>query len=371
MRLVHYYPRALVGDGGPTRAMWEWASAAYKAGCSVAVVYDADLETQSPLRNPAIPIIPLKHTGAGLVRIPRRLAAALASDDVLVLHSAYIPGNAVAACSALRRRVPYIVMPHGGYNKRARKRRHHRKQSWLPVERGYLERALAVHLFFKSEAQDTAEVAPNARWLVAPTGFDLPTDRWDGGTGGYLAWIGRYDINTKGLDLLVDAMSRLPIRDQRPLRLHGKRSEDSAEDVERIAQSSGVMNAVTVGGQLAEFDRIDFLRRAVAYVHPSRWESHSLAVVEALAYGVPSVVSMFCAIASKLRAADAAVIIEPTPEGIAQGISAILRNPQEYSNRATCFVRNNLAWNVIIADYLQQIESLLAGRNRLLRRGRI
>ena len=71
MRLVHYYPRALVGDGGPTRAMWTWASATYSAGCDVAVLYDADLEAQSPLRNPAIPIVPLKHTGAGLIRVPR------------------------------------------------------------------------------------------------------------------------------------------------------------------------------------------------------------------------------------------------------------------------------------------------------------
>ena len=82
MRLVHYYPRALAGDGGPTRAVWNWASATYNAGCDVAVIYDADLEGQSPLRNSAIPVIPLKHIGAGRVRIPRRLATALAAGAV-------------------------------------------------------------------------------------------------------------------------------------------------------------------------------------------------------------------------------------------------------------------------------------------------
>jgi glycosyltransferase involved in cell wall biosynthesis len=367
MRLVHYYPRALVGDGGPTRAMWEWASAAYNAGCNGAVIYDADLEAQSPLRNPAIPIIPLKHADAGLVRMPRQLGAALASEDVLVLHSAYVPSNIAAAWSALRRRVPYIVMPHGGYNKRARGRRRHRKLAWLPVERAYLERSLAVHVFFDIETRDAAEVAPSARWLVAPTGFDLPTDQWDGGTGGYLAWLGRYDIGTKGLDLLVEALSRLAAGDRRPLRLHGKPSEDRPEDIEKIARASGVADIVTVGGHIGGSAKAEFLRRAEVYVHPSRWESHSLAIVEALAYGVPSVVSVFCSMASKLRAADAAVIIDPTtPEGIAQGISAVLRSPQRYSERAVHFVRTNLAWNVIIKNYLQQIECLLAGRKRSL-----
>jgi glycosyltransferase involved in cell wall biosynthesis len=362
MRLVHYYPRALVGDGGPTRAMWTWANATHAAGCDVAVLYDADLEAPSPFRNRAIPIVPVKHTVAGPFRVPRQLGTALTARDVLVLHSTYIPGNVGAAWSARRRGVPYIVMPHGGYNARARSRRHRRKRLWLPVERAYLERALAVHVFFENETRDAAEVAPHARWLIAPTGFDMPAGRWDGGTGGYLAWLGRYDIGTKGLDLLVHAMGKLPTPDRRPLRLHGRRSEDSPEDVAKIAQASGLADVVAVGGQIDESEKAEFFRRALAYVHPSRWESHSLGLVEALAYGIPSVVSVFCVIAPELRAADAAVIVEPTPDGIAQGISAILRSPQQYSDRAIHFVKTSLAWNAIIDHYLRQIERLQHGQ---------
>jgi glycosyltransferase involved in cell wall biosynthesis len=342
--------------------MWQWASAASSAGCDVAVMYDADLEDQSLLRNPAIPIVAVKHTGTGRMRVPRRLAASLTPNDVLVLHSAYIPGNVGAAWSAFRRGIPYIVMPHGGYVRRARERRHRRKFAWLPVERAYLERALGVHVFFDAETRDASEMAPNARWIVAPTGFDLPGDRWDGGTGGYLAWVGRYDIQTKGLDLLVQAMSRLPASDRRPLRLYGKRSKDSHEDLQEIAGASGLAGAVTAGGQLTESEKVDFLLRAAAYVHPSRWESHSLAIVESLAYGIPSVVSVFCSIADRLQAADAAVIVDPTPDGIARGISTILRNPQHYSDRAIHFVRTSLAWNVIIDDYIRQIRRLRDGR---------
>jgi len=363
MRLVHYYPRALVGDGGPTRAMWTWASATHSAGCDVAVLYDADLDAQSPLRNRAIPIVPLKHRVAGRVRVPSQLAAALTTRDVLVLHSTYVPGNVAAAWSARRLGVPYVVMPHGGYNARARNRRHRRKLLWLPVERAYLEHASAVHVFFESETRDAAEVAPNARWLVAPTGFDMPRDRWDGGTGGYLAWLGRYDIQTKGLDLLVHAMGKLPTSDRCRLQLHGRRSEDGMEDVAKIAQAAGLADVVTVGREIGEDEKADFFRRAIGYVHPSRWESHSLGLVEALAYGIPSVVSAFCVIAPELRAVDAAVIVEPTPDAIAQGISTMLRSPRQYSDRAIHFVQTNLAWNVIIDNYLRQIERLHRGRS--------
>ena len=358
MRLVHYYPRALVGDGGVTRAVWDWAATAAAAGCDVAVLYDADLKAQSPPIHRAISVVPVDHIGAGRFRVPRRLSGVLTRDDVLLLHSAYVPGNVAAAWFADRRGVRYIVMPHGGYNRRARDRRHGRKQMWLPVERAYLERALAVQLFFEAETRDAAEVAPNARWLVAPTGSDLPEEHWDGGTGGYLAWLGRYDIRTKGLDLLVEAMRRVPPADRRPLRLHGKPSENRGEDIERMARASGLADAITVGGQIAGSDKDSFLRRALAYVHPSRWESHSLALLEALVYGIPSVVSASCPIAAKLHAADAAVIVEPTPDAIAAGISTILRRPQHYSDRARHFVRTQLSWTAIIPDYLGQIECL-------------
>ena len=361
MRLVHYYPRALAGDGGPTRAMWEWANATHAAGCDIKVLYDSGLESPSTLRNPAIPTIALPHTGVGRWRAPRGLAAELRRGDVLVMHSVYLPGNIAAALAARRCGVPYIVMPHGGYNEQARERRYHRKQAWQPVERAYLERALAVHMFFEGETHDAEQVAPRARWLVAPTGFELPPGRWDGGSGGYLAWIGRYDIQTKGLDLLVEALTHLPAADRRPLRMHGKPSEDQPEDIDTIASSLGIAEQVTVGRFLLESAKESFLSRAAAYVHPSRWESHSLALVEALAYGIPSVVSKFCTIAPDVRTADAAVIVEPTPRDIARGISAVLSRQQEYSDRAIRFVRTRLTWSAIIGGYLRQIESLQAG----------
>jgi glycosyltransferase involved in cell wall biosynthesis len=366
MRLVHYCPRALVGDGGATRAMWQWASATHAAGCDVAVVYDADLYADSRLRDVAIPIVPLTHIGAGRLRLPRQLSAVLTKDDILVVHSTYIPGNVAAGWSARRHHVPYIVMPHGGYDARSRSRRHRRKRLWLPVERAHLEHALAVHLSFETEAPDAARIGRKARWIIAPTGSDPPPASWDGGTGGYLAWFGRYDIRHKGLDVLVQAMRRLPSRDRRCLRVHGRPSENSAEDIETLVVTEGIADLVSVGGPVSGSEKADFLRRAAAYVHPSRWESHSHALVEALSSGVPSVVSASCSVASQLRAADAAIVVEATPDAIAQGISAVLSNPQHYSDRAKHFVQTSLAWPTIIKAYLEQINHF----RRMVRKGK-
>jgi glycosyltransferase involved in cell wall biosynthesis len=359
MRLVHYYPRALVGDGGPTLAMWSWAGACREAGCDVAVICDRDLPGTSALRHPSVPVVPLAHSGVGRVRVPRGLTRLLRQGDVLVLHSTYVPGNVAAAWAARTCGVPYLVVPHGGYDARSRARRGARKWLWKPVERRLLERALAVHLFFESEQSDAAQVAPAARWLVAPTGFEMPAATWDGGSGGYLAWLGRYDVQHKGLDLLVDAMAHVTKAAGPPLRLHGKPSENGLDDVRALAAVRGVSGVVSVGGPVIGGAKEAFLREAAAYVHPSRWEAYSLALVEALAHGVPAVVSSSCAIAADLRQADAAVVVDPTPEAIARGVATVLRAQRHYSERALGFVQARLAWPTTVDAYLAQLSRLL------------
>ena len=253
MRLVHYYPRALVGDGGPTRAMWEWANAAHAAGCEVLVLYDAGLEAESAFRNPAIRTIPLAHTGVGRFQAARGLSGALRPDDVLILHSAYLPGNVAVALAAMRcassttsscRTAATTSRPGTG--------------GITGNRRGCPSSVRISSGRWRSMCSSRARCATSGRWRQRPAGSSrplasrVPAERWDGGTGGYLAWIGRYDIQTKGLDLLVEAMSHLPTADRRPLRLHGKRSEGSPEDLKSIARELGLADQVNVGEFLPE-----------------------------------------------------------------------------------------------------------------------
>jgi glycosyltransferase involved in cell wall biosynthesis len=358
MRLVHYYPRALVGNGGATRAMWQWAAATHAAGCDVAVIYDADQPGDSALRDQTIPLIAVLHAGRGRLRVPTTLSAALNKDDIVILHSTYLPCNIVAAWSARRHHVPYIVMPQGGYDARSRARRRYRKWLWTPLERAYLDRALGVHLSFEAERADAAEIGKNARWIIAPTGAGAAPTSWDGGTGGYLAWFGRFDIRHKGIDVLIQAVGRLPEGNARVLRVHGRPSENDAAQIEQLAVSERIADRVSIGGPVVGNEKADFLRRAVAYVHPSRWESHSHALVEALSSGLPSVVSARCSVAAQLRAADAAIVVEPTADALAEGITALLRSTQHYSAQAKRFVQTTLAWPTVMTSYLDQIGEL-------------
>lgn len=357
-RLVHYYPRALAGDGGPTVAMWGWAQASASEGIPTAVLYDAALAGDAPLADPAVDCIAVAHHGRGRTYRPSAITPHLRDGDVLVLHSSYVLHNLIAARQARRRGTPYIVMPHGGYDPRSRSRHRWRKRAVSFLERRLLEDAEAVHLFFASEIPGLRSLAPNARVVVAPTGWSAPGGpQWDGGSGGYIAWFGRFDIGHKGLDLLAGALASIPAPDRPPVRVHGPESMDARSDVEALFHRFGLSGTVQVGGPVTGPSKESLLRHAIGWVHPSRWESHAIALVEALAAGLPCVVSRGAAIAPLLEQQNAAIVVDPDPASIGHGLRA-LADPstrERLSHAGRRFVTEELAWERCFESFAHQL----------------
>jgi hypothetical protein len=159
MRFVHYYPSAM-GDSGVTVALWGWTSALSAAGFDVLVLHDGGgggkrhtAETFVTARGGSIEHRRIAHRGHGRqLRHPVNLARHLRAGDVLVLHEGWITSNTIAAESASRAGIPYILVPHGVYEPSWRRYLRPPHLIREAIERRVIERAAAVHLFFHSEA---------------------------------------------------------------------------------------------------------------------------------------------------------------------------------------------------------------------------
>ena len=363
-RFVHYYPEAM-GDSGVTVALWGWASALTAAGFEVLVLHAGDRAGErhaSPsfvtARDGSVEHRPIAHRGRGrLLRHPVDLGRHLRDGDILVLHEGWVTNNVVAARSAARAGVPYIVVPHGVYEPLWRRYLRPPRTIREAVERRMLERAAAVHLFFHSEAASIMAIAPAARLVVAPTGAQVPEEQWRGG-GGYLAWVGRYDPTHKGLDVLVDAVEELP-PDRRPaIRLRGYDYRGGRARLARLLQDRpGVARSFEVGGPISGEEKRRFLLEADGYLLPSRWESHSVALLEALSLGIPCLVSAALHIATELRRYDAAVLAAPDAPSLAKGLMA-LEGAAEVGSRGRAMVATEFSWARALEELIPQLQTL-------------
>jgi glycosyltransferase involved in cell wall biosynthesis len=345
-RVCVVYPRALVGDGGPTKAAWDWARALQAAGADVSVLA-IDHNLRCPVYGGAKASMVTRLRRRGFVV---RVAWFLARNrpDVIVLHSVFSPTNLFVAWVASRLGIPYVTTPHGGYHPRSLQRRSVRKRLAVrTAERRLLERAKFVHVYWPAEGEHVWEVAPRSRVLASPTGHEPASQQWSGhGATAPFLWFGRFDRTHKGLDLLFAGYALYESQGgRRPLHVYGRDHVDTSRGLTHLSQSMGCSN-VHMRGELLPADRDETLSSCRALVAPSRWESHSLAVAEAIATGTPVVVTKATPIASEIASAGAALVIDGSPASIAEAMHSLDLTELcvSLSERSTSFLADRLSW---------------------------
>lgn len=360
-----YYPRAMVGNGGPTAATWMWARSLLDAGAKVQILYDSALEGEQPLHVSDVELVPIVHKGNGRWRRPDKLAdVKIEKDSLVFLHSAFLAGNLCIARHARRQGAHTVFVPHGAYERAARRRSAILKRLWFLWEKRELAMALAIHAFVETEREPIGEVAGHTPVVVAPTPIALPTITWTGG-GNYIAWFGRYDIEHKGLDLLIEAYAQVEIDRRIPLKLRGRDSTHGRQAVQDLVAQHGMEDWISVGPEINGDEKVEFLKNSEFFIMPSRWESFSIALIEVLALGVPSIVSDRMPIAAQLKNDRGAIVCSIEPSGLATAISAVLSDPVGAfsSINPRKYVENTLSSQVVGTNLLTQLNDLQT-RNR-------
>lgn len=125
-----------------------------------------------------------------------------------------------------------------------------------------------------------------------------------------------------GIDLLLRAYALLRARRPgrcAPLQLVGGGAQRA--DFERLAAELGIAEWVEFVGEVDHAQVPDRLRRLDIYVAPSRQESFGVAVVEAMACGLPVVVSDAGGLPEVVRAGESGLVV---PRGDVQALAAAL-----------------------------------------------
>jgi glycosyltransferase involved in cell wall biosynthesis len=132
----------------------------------------------------------------------------------------------------------------------------------------------------------------------------------------------------KGLDLLITAFGKV-IR-KKPdtvLVIAGPDSEGYGKVIDRQIKSGGISQKVIMAGMLTGVDKLAALADADLLVQPSYQEGHSIAVTEALYYGVPVVISEACHM-PEVASHNAGVIVDNKAMQLSNVLIDLLSNPE-------------------------------------------
>ena len=358
MRIIRYYPRAAIGDGGISAAIRGWTKAMNDAGAEVTIACDPRYGGH---QGSGSPFTAVRHVGSGYLRIPVGMKEALRDVDVLVLHSGWVLYNTIAARAARRAAVPYVVEPRGAYDPHITRRRSMAKRLWWNLfERRLLQRSLAVHVFFDSEIDHLRGLGYAGSVVVAPNGVEAVDHvSWKGGSD--VVWLGRFDPEHKGLDLLLEAMALIDPEDRPRLRLHGPDWRGQKANVIASVQAKDLGKWVEVADPVYGDAKWEALSNARGFVYPSRWEGFGISLAEAVSIGCPALVTPY-PFGRFLAEREAAFLATSDAHGLARGLVELSTSERapEVGRNGVRVVRDELSWRDVAGRWLAQVESLIA-----------
>lgn len=248
--------------------------------------------------------------------------------DVVHLHSVYRPAHVVVWVAATFAGIVTVQSPHSGLAPERMKVDRIRKEVYgALVERWVHHSADLVFALQEIEVRDVVaygwrrrpvEVVSNA--VEAEV---LAEPLWNGGEGTPVAvLLARYDVYQKGLDRLAAIAERLPSVE---FRVHGTQDRNQPHLTEQlVARAPGNFS---LEGPLHGDDKYAALRRARCFIMPSRIEGVSLALLEAMALGVPCVVSDYVDESMGLSEDGAAVVLGGDANLDAVTLRGLLEDP--------------------------------------------
>jgi glycosyltransferase involved in cell wall biosynthesis len=276
----------------------------------------------------------------------------------------------LTAAWARAMRVPYVFEPLDMFVPRFRNvplKRAFDRAIGEPVAHGAdLVVACSTH-----EQQQLVEAGlPESRIRTRANGFpDPPSDGEDRGTlrarlgiaadVPLVLSVGRISFK-KGLDLLIEAVAPL---EGVHLALVGPDDGDGTlAALERQRTALGVQSRIHFVGPLDTSDPREVYGDADVFVLASRNESFGIVAAEAVACGVPTIVTDRCGVAEMLG--ESALVVPCTTEGIRDAVAQLLATPELRARLAAAgpeVARAN-SWDAMVTRQVELYRQVLADR---------
>ncbi len=262
------------------------------------------------------------------------------SADVVHFHGLWQAQTRRGAREARLANVPYLVAAHGMAEPWALRHKALKKKIYTALVEGKnLRRASCLHALSRPEIGHLRAIAPRTPVALVPNGVDLaPFDglpprsaleaEFPELRGKFvLLFFGRVHVK-KGLDLLAKALASVEA-DHPDLHVLLAGNDDGAlAPFLAEAEALGVRDRITVVGHVSGERARQVWAAADAFVLPSYSEGFSMAILEALACRLPTLVTTACHFPD-LKTADGGIVVEPTEEGVTLGLRELIERSDE------------------------------------------
>jgi glycosyltransferase involved in cell wall biosynthesis len=356
MRVLHVIPSVGPLRGGPSVMLRTTTRALVRAGVSVDV---ATTDDNGPDRLDVANSRPVVEEGVTYWYFPRQtrfytfswpltlwLAQNVKNYDLVHIHALFSYAAIPAAFWASYYQIPYIVRPLGVLNVLGM----HKRRPWLKkisyhlIEKRIIRGSAVIHYTSEQERIEAAELGIDHSSIIIPNSTEIPSECAKSAPGRFrmmypqlaerliILFLSRLDPK-KGLDILLPAFAEVRAQYAKAtLVIAGSGEPSFVSSLQQQADRMGIAPDVVWSGFLTGEEKWAALAESNIFVLPSYSENFGVAVVEAMACGLPVVVSDQVAIHREVADASAGLVVRCQIKELAE---ALLKLLQDASLRST------------------------------------
>lgn len=389
MKVLHVIPSVASIRGGPSKAIFEMsASLRNHHNIEVEIVTTNDNGTdlldvplEQKISYQGVPVRFFSRFSPPLASIrefafssglTKWLWLNIQNYDLIHVHAIFSYPSTIAMTIARIRKVPYIVRPLGQLCQWSLQQSARKKQIYLNlIERSNLNHSQALHITSSQEQQEVSSLNLNTPSFVLPHGLSIPPTIPNAREQlrenlklpldePIILFLSRLH-HKKGLDYLIPALSKLT--DYRfTFVLAGNGSPEYEAEIESLLKTSNIRNRTHIVGFVQGEIKDLLMQGSDLFALTSHSENFGIAVLEALAAGLPVLVTPGVALASIVQENKFGYVTQLDISTIASVLEKYLTNPQEakkMGDRARQFVLDNYTWDTIATKMIDVYTSIV------------
>lgn len=285
------------------------------------------------------------------------------NPNFVILHSFYYFDYNHVVRVLTKHRIPYFIEPHGSFGKAAM------KKSWLKkkianntIFRKQLKNSFGYIFLNNSEKEDS--IYHTNHDLIIPNGINTESviqivkKKKDFA----FYFIGRYDINHKGLDYMLDAFE---ILDQRKytfvINMWGSGDEVTVNYIKKKIKDFKYIS-VNCNTSIYGKEKNEILEQYGPMILTSRYEGFPMTILEAWAYGNPCIVTPGTNVFNEVIDNNLGWGVQLNVESIATGLVIAAKNYEEnrngYIELCKKYVIDNYTWDRIAEKSISSLKML-------------
>jgi glycosyltransferase involved in cell wall biosynthesis len=334
-------------ETGTGQALNRWTESLARAGMKQRVLASASGDRKAQVAGVDVRLTAAPIAVRGLYT---QIRDAVTECAVIHFHGAFSPSLSFVVAMALFVRwrrsrgaavdggLKLFLTPHGALSKHVFSTERLKKfLYWQFVDRWLFARLDGVICNSPRETREVEERLPGTRVWTVPLVVDKPVGLWcdsvllkeqQKSDDILLCTVGRYDIHTKGLDLLIEAVLQLN-RQGHAVRLRciGYDRDGAAKSLSNFVQQMGAADHVDCLGPMYGQEKEAVVAQCDVYCVPSRYESFGMSIIEGLYSGIPVLIGEGACVSGFMSDEAAILNVPPDPNAWAKAILKTFEEP--------------------------------------------